>query len=239
MHAVGGGADEAGDDRNLAAWRAAARSRAARLGARLVHQRLGAAELVGRDDQLGRIDRLRRLAPRARDGRGDERRREHLAGAGDRVEQPRRQLVHHRQAETELLEPIEPLIDVSDDGVAARRHRPRSGVGRRPCARSKSSLPSLRIPLARSDAVRAAAMSVLVTLLIAEVTTTTWWPCSSAASTSCGGLGDALGGPDRGPAEFHDDEHMAGSIIDETPCPAEALGAKAEPVPKRKSRGRL
>ena len=163
--------------------------------------------------QLGRIDG-RGLAAAGANRRGDERRREHLAGAGDRVEQPRRQLVHHRQAETELLEPIEPAVDVGDDGVARDgiRHDRRR---RRPCA-SRADAGESGDPSAPWTPCCAASMSALVTPLIADVTTTTRWPWSSADVDERGGLGNALGGPDRGPAELHDDEHMARSIIEAT-----------------------
>jgi hypothetical protein len=60
----------------------------------------------------------RRLASARTNRGGDERRGEHLADAGDGVEEPGRQLVHHRQTEAQLLESIEPAIDVGDDEVA-------------------------------------------------------------------------------------------------------------------------
>ena len=58
-----------------------------------------------------------------RDRAGDQRRRQHLPRARDRVEQPGRQLVHHRQSEAELLESIEPSIDLLEGGGSERRHR--------------------------------------------------------------------------------------------------------------------
>ncbi len=51
----------------------------------------------------------------------DKRRGQHLACPRDRVEQSRRQLMHHRQAVTQLLEAIETSIDLLERRRADRR----------------------------------------------------------------------------------------------------------------------
>ena len=145
-----------------------------RLRAGLVHQRLGAAELVGRDDQFGRVDGLRRLAARG-DRRGDAA----APRASPRCPKWRRAAAASARA------PSRGRSRASRTGraaVAARR-APRHGApGRVPISasatilwRSKSSCRILgsHWPV---EAWRAAPISESVTLLIADVTTTTWWP---------------------------------------------------------------
>ena len=232
LDAIDGRADEPGHDRRRSTGKQR-REPFARARARLVHQRLRRAELVRRHEQLGRVDGGGFPAAGA-NGRGDERSREHLAGARDRVEKPRRQLVDHRQAETELLEPIESAVDVGDDGVASDRIRHDRLGGFR--VRGEQALANLRIPVPRRGCARSVDERIghaahrgcddgdAVTLV-------------ERGRDEAGGLSNALGGPDRGPAELHDDEHMTRSIIDETTCLAEALGeggASRAEAPRRR-----
>ena len=95
---------------------------------------------------------------------------------------------------------------------------------RPPCARSKRRCRSLRIPVALWTPRCAASISAVGHAAHRRGDDDDLMSLLERGGDERRGLGNALGGPDRGPAEFHDDEHMAGSIIDETPCPAEVLG---------------
>ncbi len=209
LDAIHGRADEPGHDRGRAASQHR-RQPLARARTRLVHQRLRRAELVRRHEQLGGVDG-RGLAPARANRRGDERSGEHLADTRDRIEQPRRQLVDHRQAEAQLLEPIEPAVDVGNDRIASGRIRhDRFGGG---SVHREQTLSNLGIPVSggsracRVDervghaAHRGGDNGDAVTVI-------------ERRRNEGGGLSNALGGPDRGPAELHDNEHRARSIID-------------------------
>ena len=132
--------------------------------------------------------------------------------------------MHHRQPETQLLESIEPAIDVGDDGLSAGRIG-HDRFGRR-LVRGQETLANLWIPFAGGCRPRG------VDERVGDAAHGGGDDGNAVSALERrrdegGGLGDTFGGPDRGPAELHNDEHMAGSIIDETPGPAESARDKA------------
>ena len=140
-----GRSDEPGHDRNDPGRRKRQQHRPG-LGAGLLHQRFGRAELIGRDDQLGGVHGLRTPALR-HDRIGQERRAEHLARTGDGVEKAGGQLVHHREAETELLETLQPRFERPQQRAMTGRIAGAELVGNALMA-SEEAVPDLRLPVA-------------------------------------------------------------------------------------------
>ena len=145
-------------------------------------RRLGAAELVGRDNQFGGVDGLRHLPacgrspPRQAEPRAFRRcpRWRRAAAASTRAPSTDRSRASRIGRAASAARPAHRhAVPVSSGDQRVRHH---VVAIEELLADSESHRPV--------DAWRAAAMSESVTLLIADVTTTTWWPLLAASIDS-------------------------------------------------------
>ena len=168
--AVGGHAEEAGDDRDLAAREQRTNHGARRaIGSREIRRR-AAERIVGVDDAR-RID-VAPLHPLGAQRRGDERRAQPLAARDDDVRGARRELAHRVEAAHERVELLEGFVDrrARPPRAGLRRAAPRAPTS---TCRARSRADSLSAPATLPTTARfAMSSSASVTPAIAESTTT-------------------------------------------------------------------